>query len=108
REVCQGFPVAYVSEEAPGLARARNRGILEASRQLIAFTDDDCVVDPSWLDSLAGAFADPLVTVVTGYVGPLELETPAQYVFHQHGGFGRYFEPKVLAGPETKFCGLGA
>ncbi len=45
--------------------------------------------------------------VVTGYVGPLELETPAQYLFQQHGGFERHFEPTVLAGPETKSCGLG-
>jgi GT2 family glycosyltransferase len=107
REVCERFPVAYVVEEVPGLARARNRGILESSGRFVAFTDDDCVVDPHWLDGVADAFDDPLVMVVAGYVGPLELETPAQYLFHQHGGFERRFEPTVLAGPETKFCGLG-
>ena len=107
REVCEQFPVTHVAEEVPGLARARNRGILESSGELIAFTDDDCVVDARWLDNLVGAFAHPLVMVVTGYVGPRELETPAQYLFQLHGGFGRSFEPMVLAGPETKSCGLG-
>ena len=48
-----------------------------------------------------------MVMVVAGYVGPLELETPAQYLFHQHGGFQRRFEASVLAGPWTQFCGFG-
>jgi GT2 family glycosyltransferase len=107
RDVCADFPVAHVPEHVPGTARARNRGILEASGRLVAFTDDDCVVDPGWLDDLAGAFTDPLVMAVAGYVGPLELKTPAQYLFHQHGGFGRAFQPMVLSGPETKACGFG-
>ena len=35
---------------------------------------------------------------VTGYVGPRELETPAQYLFELHGGFGRGFERRVFEG----------
>src|SRR5438309_1205261 len=70
-------------------------------RRLIAFTDDDCAVDPHWLDGLAEPFADTLVTAVTGHVAPVELETPAQILFEQHGGFGRGLEPKVFDGAKV-------
>ena len=35
-----------------GPARARNAGISLSTGNIIAFTDDDCVVDPAWLDHL--------------------------------------------------------
>jgi GT2 family glycosyltransferase len=96
--LCASYPVRYLREPAPGLSRARNRGIVEAGGDLIAFTDDDCVVDPGWLRGLDEAFADPLVMMVSGYVAPLELETPAQYLFQAHGGFERHFEPRIFDG----------
>ena len=109
RALCADLPVRYLREPLPGQARARNRGILESSGELVAFTDDDCVVDPGWLDGLASTFADPLVMAATGYVGPFELETRAQYLFEMHRGFEKHFEhivfdgvkapPAVAAGP---------
>ncbi len=45
RKLCADLRVRYLREELPGQARARNRGIIEAGGDLIAFTDDDCVVD---------------------------------------------------------------
>ena len=98
RDVCSRYAVRYVREDAPGAARARNRGILEAKGDLLAFTDDDCVVDTHWLDRLHNTFADPLVMAVTGYIGPLELETRAQYLFELHGGFERHFQRVVFDG----------
>jgi len=94
--VCSCFPVRYLREELPGQARARNRGIVETTAELIAFTDDDCLPDPRWLDDLASSFTDPLVMTVTGYVGPAELEHPAQLAFEAHYGFGRTAEPRVI------------
>jgi GT2 family glycosyltransferase len=32
-----------------GVARARNRGLEEVRHEVMALTDDDCVVDPSWI-----------------------------------------------------------
>ncbi len=92
-----------------GHSRARNRGIIEAAGDVIAFTDDDCVVDPAWLRGLGETFADPLVMVVSGYVAALELETPAQYLFQVHGGFERHFERRVIDGgrlPPVQSAGL--
>jgi glycosyltransferase involved in cell wall biosynthesis len=109
RALCAELPVRYLREPIPGQARARNRGILESDGELVAFTDDDCVVDPGWLDGLAAPFADPLVMAATGYIGPLELETRAQYLFEMHRGFEKHFDrvvfdgvkapPAVAAGP---------
>lgn len=106
-DVCARHPVRYVVEPQPGLSRARNRGILETSGAIVAFIDDDCVVDPGWMEVVADAFADPLVMVLAGYVGPLELETPAQYAFERLGGFARVWERVVLDGRTIRWPGLG-
>ncbi|MGQ9608977.1 MAG: glycosyltransferase family 2 protein [bacterium] len=44
-----GLNIVYVFEEKRGLANARNRGIKEAKGEIIAFTDDDVIVDRNWL-----------------------------------------------------------
>jgi GT2 family glycosyltransferase len=87
--------IRYVREPRPGLNWARNRAILEAKGEIIAYTDDDVVVDPGLIRALAIVFAeDPDVMAVTGLVVPFELETEAQILFEKFGGFGRGFEPK--------------
>lgn len=90
------YPEArYVHEPTPGLSHARNRGIAEATADLIAFTDDDVVVDRDWAMAIARLFAEsPEVMAVTGLVVPLELETEPQALFEIQGGFGRGFERK--------------
>ncbi len=114
RKLCEALPVRYVREPIPGQARARNRGLAECHGEVVAFTDDDCTVEPRWLDGLAEELADPLVMAVTGYIGPLELETPAQLWFEEHGGFERYPERRVLDPVEisplraTAVAGAGA
>jgi GT2 family glycosyltransferase len=72
----------YIIEPVPGLSRARNRGVAEARGAIIAFTDDDVVVDRTWLTGLERGFARaPEVALVTGLVATAELETEAQQMF---------------------------
>ncbi len=74
---------------------ARNRAIVEARSEIIAYTDDDVVVDPNWVSALAAVFAqEPDVMAVTGLVVPYELETNAQTLFEKDHGFGRGFRRK--------------
>jgi O-antigen biosynthesis protein len=96
RLVVERYPqVRYVCEPRPGLNWARNRAIAEARGEIIAYTDDDVVVDPGWARALAHVFAQhPEVMAVTGLVVPYELETEAQMFFERYGGFGRGFERK--------------
>ena len=87
----------YVREDTPGLDHARNRAIVESKGEIIAYTDDDVMVDPGWTEALARVFAeDPAVGLVTGLIEPAELETEAQLLFERYGGFGRGFERTYL------------
>ena len=88
--------VRYVGEPIPGLNWARNRAIAEARGDILAYTDDDVIVDADWVRALARVFAEqPEVMAVTGLVVPYELETEAQQLFERYGGFGRGFEPRT-------------
>lgn len=50
REVAQSYPVTLLEEgEIRSSYAARNRALREAKYDLLAFTDADCVVDPSWI-----------------------------------------------------------
>jgi GT2 family glycosyltransferase len=84
--------VRYLSESRGGSSVARNRGISEADADLVAFTDDDVVVDTAWLEWLIAPFAEPRVTATCGMVLPLELQTEAQKRFEQSGGFSKGME----------------
>jgi GT2 family glycosyltransferase len=91
------FPrVRYVCEPRPGLNVARNRALREARGELVAFCDDDAVVDRGWLRALAARFDAPGVMAVTGLTMPSELDTPAQKWFERHYGFGRGFRSVVF------------
>jgi glycosyltransferase involved in cell wall biosynthesis len=96
RLVSEGYPRArYVRETRPGLNWARNRAIAEALGEIIAYTDDDVVVDAGWVKAIARLFVEnPEVMAVTGLVAPYELETEAQILFEKYGGFGRGFKRK--------------
>lgn len=88
--------VRLVSEERQGLSRARNTGIGAATTDVVAWTDDDVVVDGLWARSLAEAFDDAEdVALVTGIVRPLALETEAQLWRERVRGYARVLEPRV-------------
>jgi GT2 family glycosyltransferase len=58
----------------------------------VAYTDDDCILHPYWLERLVEAFDVPDIMAVTGLVLPAELSTVAQWHFERRWGFGRGFE----------------
>jgi glycosyltransferase involved in cell wall biosynthesis len=94
--------VRVVEQVRPGTSAARNRGLALARGEIVAFTDDDAVVDPRWLRCIAARFAsEPDADCVTGLVLPGELETPAQVLFEESGRtFGaRYSAASFAGGP---------
>lgn len=96
RQVADSFPgVRFVREDQPGLDRARNRALREASTEVVAFIDDDAAADPGWLHALLRNFDDPEVLCVTGLTMPSELETEAQETFERVYPFARGFARRV-------------
>jgi glycosyltransferase involved in cell wall biosynthesis len=84
--------VQYVREPIPGLDFARNRALACATGDFVAFLDDDVVVDRGWLGGLEEAVAEsPDAAAVTGLVLPYGLDSEAQIIFEQRGGFRRGF-----------------
>jgi GT2 family glycosyltransferase len=79
----------YVAEPRPGLSVARNRGVSESEADVVAFTDDDVVADPGWLDWLLQPFREPAVGVSCGMVLPLALRNESQKLFERYGGFSK-------------------
>jgi glycosyltransferase involved in cell wall biosynthesis len=65
--IVRRYPAVQLwSEPKRGSYAARNRGLREASGEIIAFTDSDCVPRPDWLDQIARSMRDPGVELVLG------------------------------------------
>ena len=74
--------VRLVREPVPGVARARNTGLRAATGDVVAYVDDDAIVDRFWLTALLAGFdqADA-VGCVSGLVPAGEIRTAAQVEF---------------------------
>lgn len=98
RKAVAGFPgVGYAFEPRAGLDFARNAALRYATGDLLAFLDDDVVVDRDWLEGLFAAWQSyPDAGGFSGLVLPYRLDTEAQVEFELRGGFGRGFEPRTF------------
>lgn len=92
RAAAEAAGARYVLESRPGLDRARNAGARIARSEIVAYTDDDVILDPCWLENLVAGFTEDDIWAVTGLVLPAELETEAQWIFERQWGFGRGFQ----------------
>jgi len=82
-----------------GLSRARNEAIRAAGSDIVAFTDDDCIVRPDWIGAVAAAFEEePTLAAVTGGslpTGVESLEARRAAVTTWHGKHRRHFRRPV-------------
>lgn len=68
-------PVVVTTEPRQGLSAARNAGVRAARGELLAFVDDDCLVEHAWMRALTTAHdASPAPDLVGGRV---DLDDPA-------------------------------
>jgi GT2 family glycosyltransferase len=67
--LCTDSRLAYHRAPAVGLGAARNIGVQKASTRFVAFTDDDCEIEPGFCEEMLRAFVvDPRVGMVFGSV----------------------------------------
>jgi GT2 family glycosyltransferase len=64
--------VRLCSTQSVGSSAARNVGAQFATGEIVAYTDDDCIVTDGWLDAILNEFRDPGVAAVYGRLVPYE------------------------------------
>lgn len=90
--------IRFVEQPERGLSRARNLGLLEAKHEIVAFTDDDVVVDRYWLQGIADGFAiRPSVACVTGSVPSGEIVSESQHYFDRRVGWAQGVGAEVFS-----------
>lgn len=92
--------VAYHHLDKAGLSRAYNSGMEVSDGEIIAFTDDDCIVPTDWLTRISEGFqSDPQIGLVYGQVlVPSSLE--------QEHATGQLIVPNLPI-PEQEKLGFG-
>lgn len=88
----------YVLEPQPGLSYARNRGLKEARGRFLAYTDDDVMVDPGWIEGLAQGFKrSSSVGCVTGLVCTAAITNASEAYFDARSpSWSARFEPELF------------
>jgi GT2 family glycosyltransferase len=75
----------YVFEPRQGVSHGRNAGISATRAPIVAFTDDDNVVDPDWIATLVSAFdRHPEVAAIGGRVLPEWPAPPPAWLDRRH------------------------
>jgi hypothetical protein len=97
-----GEQVQVVEAFPAGLSHARNRGLVLARGPLVAFVDDDEVVDPAWVGALFAAFErNGGLTAVFGPIAARD-ERGLPYCRYDDGG-----EYRIFSGDGTRPWGIG-
>lgn len=89
------LPVGFVREPRLGAARARNTGARHALGRLLVFVDDDVTLHPHMVcNAVAPLLDDSLIGCVTGRILPTSVESEAQRLLEEYGGYDK--------GPDTR------
>jgi len=74
--------INYIKQSNKGIASARNKGIINSNGDIIGFTDDDCIVDPSWIENAVESLKNPAFCGVQGKTLPESKIDQKKLIFH--------------------------
>jgi len=89
------LPIQYLFEPKQGKSHAQNLGVRLAEGEIVALTDDDCIVDHAWLSSIWQTFVSYRCTAVGGRILPTWFVKKPDWL--DEAG------PLKLAGPIVRF-----
>lgn len=81
--IARNIDIKYVHEPNQGKCNALNSGINAADGDIIAFTDDDNVVDAGWVDTIWKEFNNRKIACVGGKILPIWETPPPQWLSKQ-------------------------
>ena len=96
-QVVSAFTARYVAEPRRGYGHARNRGLAEASGNVVYFLDDDCVPDPDWSDVLWNVLHSGDADLASGSRAPGQPGLAARLEYLSTDG--PVLSPGLAAGP---------
>jgi hypothetical protein len=70
RKLAKIYPIRYVSIKERSRQRARNVGLSQSMGDVVAFIDDDVVVDENWSTNILASYMHPYIGGVGGRVIP--------------------------------------
>jgi glycosyltransferase involved in cell wall biosynthesis len=71
-EIAKKYADKVFTQTSKKVGGARNDGVAASSGEIVATTDADCILPPTWIENLRKDFVDPLTAQVYGPVYPIE------------------------------------
>jgi GT2 family glycosyltransferase len=100
-------PLRHLEERRPGKSYALATALAVAQGDVLAFTDDDVNVEPSWLDAIRAAMADPTVALIGGPVAPRWERRAPSWLRRAADNYGRLTAPLALLNYGAEAIPLG-
>jgi len=93
-DFCRRYPgrFRYLFEPEPGKSHALNAGIRDARGEILAFMDDDVMIEPTWLQNLTAALHNSEWAGSGGRILPEQTFSPPRWLSVE----GRYAMPTLV------------